>query len=143
MTTTTFHQQQHQQHQQYVTSKTIDEKSIQLAAAMTTTNESLQQQPTLPSNYDNWTNHIYFYSIAMCLLFYFTVHRSFAFFRICIRASVSLHDRLFCGITRATLQFFHSNVQSRIVNRFSKDIAAVDIQLPMAMFDSLVVSCVT
>lgn len=94
------------------------------------------------SNYDNWVkreNYIYFYAIAMCFVFYFVVHRSFAFFKMCLRASVNLHDKLFCNITRATIGFFQANPSGRILNRFSKDIGAIDTLLPVAMVDCIMV----
>lgn len=54
-----------------------------------------------------------------------------------MRSSVGLHNRMFTSITRATMRFFNTNSSGRILNRFSKDIGAIDEQLPSAMIDSL------
>lgn len=99
-----------------------------------------QHNEPLRGNFQNWVNYIYFYAIAMCLLFYFSVHRSFAFFKMCLRASVNLHDRLFCRITRASIGFFQCIPSGRILNRFARDIGIIDIQLPIAMYDCALVS---
>lgn len=66
-----------------------------------------------------------------------TLVRSFSFFSVCMRASISLHDRMFRSITHATMRFFNTNPSGRILNRFSKDMGAIDELLPGAMIDVL------
>ncbi|CAG9823622.1 unnamed protein product [Phaedon cochleariae] len=80
---------------------------------------------------------IYIYSILIVLLIILTLLRTFAFFSICMKASTKLHDNMFTSITRATMRFFHTNSSGRILNRFSKDMGAIDEQLPAAMIDCL------
>ncbi|KAM8705279.1 hypothetical protein ACLKA7_009701 [Drosophila subpalustris] len=63
--------------------------------------------------------------------------RTFGYFRMCLRISLRLHDRLFRGITRATMYFFNTNSSGRILNRFSKDIRTVDTDLPRTLLDCL------
>ncbi|XP_036674589.3 ATP-binding cassette sub-family C member 4 [Drosophila suzukii] len=63
--------------------------------------------------------------------------RTFGFFKMCLRISLHLHDRLFRGITRASMYFFNTNSSGRILNRFSKDIRTVDTDLPHTMLDCL------
>lgn len=54
-----------------------------------------------------------------------------------MRSSVRLHNRMFDSITRAPMRFFNTNTSGRILNRFSKDIGAVDELLPSAIIDTL------
>ncbi|XP_014275661.1 probable multidrug resistance-associated protein lethal(2)03659 [Halyomorpha halys] len=64
-----------------------------------------------------------------------TLFRSFYFFYSCMQASINLHNRMFESITRATMWFFNNNISGRILNRFSKDMGAIDELLPSAMID--------
>lgn len=64
-----------------------------------------------------------------------TIARSFLFFYSCMQASVRLHNRMFESITRATMWFFNNNTSGRILNRFSKDMGAIDELLPSCMMD--------
>lgn len=80
------------------------------------------------------------YAVAMLFMFALSLGRSFLFFYICLRATVRLHDRLFRGITRATMYFFNTNPSGRILNRFSRDIGCIDTFLPFAMMDCILVS---
>lgn len=66
--------------------------------------------------------------------------RSISFFRLCLRVSINLHDKLFRGISRARMLFFNNNPSGRILNRFSRDINNVDTLLPMVLLDVLDVS---
>lgn len=65
--------------------------------------------------------------------------RSFGFFKMCLRASRNMHDRLFRGITRGWMSFFNTNPSGRILNRFSKDIDNIDTILPVALNDAVLV----
>ena len=79
------------------------------------------------------------------------VIRALVFFTICLRCSQQLHDSAFGALIRATKRFFDTNPSGRILNRFSKDMGAVDEMLPKTMLDagqailvllgSLIVSC--
>lgn len=66
--------------------------------------------------------------------------RSFMFFSMAMAASTRLHNNMFASITRAPMRFFHTNPSGRILNRFSKDMGAVDEVLPSALLDVLQVS---
>ncbi|CAG9107278.1 unnamed protein product [Plutella xylostella] len=61
--------------------------------------------------------------------------RSFMFFSLCMRSSIKLHDKMFDCISHSPMSFFHANSSGRILNRFSKDMGAVDELLPQAMMD--------
>jgi hypothetical protein len=79
--------------------------------------------------------HIYAYAIIISCLLVLILSRSFAFYRMCLRVSMHLHDRLFRGVTRATMWFFNQNSTGRILNRFSKDIGTIDSMLPVVIVD--------
>lgn len=80
---------------------------------------------------------IYIYTGIIVALVSITLIRSFLFFNLAMRASTHLHNRMFSSITRAPMRFFHLNPSGRILNRFSKDMGAVDEVLPAAMLDVL------
>lgn len=80
---------------------------------------------------------IYIYSAITAATVIVTLVRSFTFFSVCMRASTRLHNNMFNSITRATMRFFNTNTSGRILNRFSKDMGAIDELLPAAMIDCL------
>ncbi|XP_026331269.1 probable multidrug resistance-associated protein lethal(2)03659, partial [Hyposmocoma kahamanoa] len=80
---------------------------------------------------------IYIYTGMVIGLVAVSLSRSFMFFSMAMRASTRLHNTMFAAITRAPMRFFHVNPSGRILNRFSKDMGAVDEVLPMAMLDVL------
>lgn len=80
---------------------------------------------------------IYIYSALTILTIGITLIRSWAFFWTCMRASIRLHDRMFRSISRATMRFFNTNTSGRVLNRFSKDMGAVDEMLPTALIDCI------
>ncbi|XP_015608410.1 probable multidrug resistance-associated protein lethal(2)03659 [Cephus cinctus] len=83
---------------------------------------------------------IYLYSGFTVATIILTFLRTFAFFGVCMRSSRKLHADMFYSIIRATMRFFNSNTSGRILNRFSKDMEAVDVRLPMGMIDVIQVS---
>ncbi|XP_076167723.1 putative multidrug resistance-associated protein lethal(2)03659 isoform X2 [Ptiloglossa arizonensis] len=80
---------------------------------------------------------IYLYSGLTALTVIITLTRSFTFFMTCMKASIRLHDRMFRSISRATMRFFNTNTSGRVLNRFSKDMGAIDELLPTALIDCL------
>ncbi|VVC32358.1 Hypothetical protein CINCED_3A013682 [Cinara cedri] len=66
-----------------------------------------------------------------------TLIRSATFVSVCMRASMNLHNKMFNAITRATMYFFNTNSSGRILNRFSKDMGAIDEMLPIALMDCI------
>ncbi|XP_053661392.1 ATP-binding cassette sub-family C member 4 [Anopheles marshallii] len=98
----------------------------------------LLQEQTNVSNFIERQQYIWIYSGLIILLVILVVQRSFSFFYVCLRISVNLHDRLFRGLTRATMHFFNTNPSGRILNRFSKDIGSIDSTLPMALLDCVI-----
>jgi ABC transporter transmembrane region len=90
----------------------------------------------------NWNTNtfIYIYASLIGALLYLTMHRSFAFYEMCLRISTNLHRKLFDGVIGAKMLFFNENSIGRIINRFSKDLAIVDGALPTVLVDSVIVS---
>ncbi|XP_060873208.1 ATP-binding cassette sub-family C member 4-like isoform X2 [Metopolophium dirhodum] len=63
--------------------------------------------------------------------------RSITFVSVCMKSSTTLHNNMFSAITRATMSFFNTNSSGRILNRFSKDMGAIDEMLPAASLDCI------
>lgn len=69
-----------------------------------------------------------------------TLSRGFIFFAVCMRSSKTLHDKSFLSLLHSPMRFFDTNPSGRILNRFSKDMGAVDELLPKAIIDSVQVN---
>ncbi|XP_045542487.1 ATP-binding cassette subfamily C member 4 isoform X2 [Papilio machaon] len=80
---------------------------------------------------------IYIYTAMVLSLVAVSLLRSFMFFSMAMSASTRLHNNMFAAITRAPMRFFHTNPSGRVLNRFSKDMGAVDEVLPSALLDVL------
>jgi ABC-type multidrug transport system fused ATPase/permease subunit len=89
-----------------------------------------------------WTTDkfVYFYASGIVALMLAMVMGAFAFYRMCLRASMNLHDKIFNGIIRSQMVFFYTNTTGRILNRFSKDIGVIDSQLPVVVIDVIKVN---
>ncbi|CAF1175851.1 unnamed protein product, partial [Adineta ricciae] len=56
---------------------------------------------------------------------------------ICLNAGRVLHNKMFRRLIRSPIYFFDMNPVGRILNRFTKDVAIMDDNLPLTMFDFL------
>lgn len=83
-------------------------------------------ETTLFSTYDC----LYMYTGLIVGVIFMTCLRGWLFFNICMAASRVLHNRMFACLLRAPMQFFDTNPGGRILNRFSKDMGAIDELLP-------------
>ncbi|EDX08045.1 GD25211 [Drosophila simulans] len=83
------------------------------------------------------TKMVIWYTVLLLLTLALFLLRTFGFFFMCLRISLTLHDQLYHGIIRAWMYFFNANPSGRVLNRFSSDIQNVDVNLPQAMMDSL------
>lgn len=111
-----------------------------------------EQLPNSLNVSSNNTNHSYLseaserkqyiliYSILMGVVTYMYIHRTFAFYAMCLRASINLHDLIFRGITRTAMFFFNNNPSGRILNRFAKDMTSIDVILPTSLVECMSVS---
>ncbi|XP_060850029.1 probable multidrug resistance-associated protein lethal(2)03659 isoform X2 [Rhopalosiphum padi] len=68
--------------------------------------------------------------------------RSITFVSVCMKSSTILHNKMFSAITRATMYFFNTNSSGRILNRFSKDMGAIDEMLPATLMDCIQIGLV-
>ncbi|XP_041448153.1 probable multidrug resistance-associated protein lethal(2)03659 isoform X2 [Drosophila obscura] len=102
--------------------------------------------PLLENRLSSWLNEqglpvdaemldTYIFTLITILTIVVTVARSFLFFNLAMKASISLHNSMFHGISRAAMFFFNTNPSGRILNRFSKDMGQVDEILPAVMMD--------
>ncbi|XP_046746877.1 ATP-binding cassette subfamily C member 4-like [Diprion similis] len=80
---------------------------------------------------------IQIYTILIAAAIFFLSLRSLLFMKICMTASRTIHDSMFSNLLRATMRFFNTNPTGRILNRFSKDVGAMDELLPRAMLEAL------
>ncbi|KAG5894561.1 hypothetical protein JTB14_021543 [Gonioctena quinquepunctata] len=80
---------------------------------------------------------IVIYSCLILLTVCITVTRSITFFRYCMTASTRLHNSMFSKIVYSAMSFFNTNPSGRILNRFSKDIGAIDETLPLTIVDTV------
>ncbi|XP_062383443.1 multidrug resistance-associated protein 4 isoform X2 [Sardina pilchardus] len=65
----------------------------------------------------------------------FGLMRSLMCFKVLIRSTQKLHERMFNCILRTPVRFFDVNPIGRILNRFSKDIGQLDSLLPWTFVD--------
>ncbi|KAI2473918.1 ATP binding cassette (ABC) protein subfamily C member, provisional [Diabrotica virgifera virgifera] len=77
------------------------------------------------------------YSALIFLNVIFSTIKSISFFNFCLNASKRLHKQMFLNVLYSPMSFYHANSSGRILNRFSKDIGALDETLPMCMLDAL------
>ncbi|XP_015109439.1 multidrug resistance-associated protein 4 [Diachasma alloeum] len=84
--------------------------------------------------------YIYTFCIACCIIF--VMLRSILFIGVCMKSSRRLHGVMFANVLGAPMFFFNTNSSGRILNRFSKDIGAIDELLPKAMLECLQIFCV-
>ncbi|KOC59210.1 Multidrug resistance-associated protein 4 [Habropoda laboriosa] len=63
--------------------------------------------------------------------------RNLVFYKICMNASKNLHNLMFSCLLQAPMLFFDTHPSGRILNRFSKDVGAVDEILPRTMIESI------
>nr|XP_023023160.1 probable multidrug resistance-associated protein lethal(2)03659 [Leptinotarsa decemlineata] len=97
------------------------------------TTEEIKIEPTSPLSTDTC---LYIYAGGLVLLFSIALLRSMLFYKLAMFCSQKLHDIMFSSVIDATMRFFDTNPSGRILNRFSKDIGAVDELLPKVILDS-------
>ncbi|CAK9828616.1 Probable multidrug resistance-associated protein lethal(2)03659 [Anthophora retusa] len=116
---------------------------------LNTSNDTVTDEDT---DISSMYNYMYIYTGVIVGLFCICITRSLTFYKVCIHCSQKLHDMAFSALIRTGMRFFDTNPSGRILNRFSKDMGAIDELLPkaildagqicMMMFGSLTLSCV-
>ncbi|KAL1500932.1 hypothetical protein ABEB36_006349 [Hypothenemus hampei] len=79
----------------------------------------------------------YIYSSIIAAVIILTIVRSITFYQFCMQASVRMHNTMFERILTATMRFFNTNCSGRVLNRFSKDMGAIDEKLPYVLIDTI------
>uniref|UniRef100_A0AAR5QIW3 ABC transmembrane type-1 domain-containing protein n=1 Tax=Dendroctonus ponderosae TaxID=77166 RepID=A0AAR5QIW3_DENPD len=82
-------------------------------------------------------SYILIYTVLILVAVVLTSARSIAFYKVCMNASKNLHKKMFASVLKAPMSFFDANPSGRILNRFSKDMGAVDELLPRVTLDAL------
>ncbi|GFR25464.1 hypothetical protein TNCT_434851, partial [Trichonephila clavata] len=80
------------------------------------------------------------YAILVLIVFILSLLRTTTFFQMCMKASRTLHNRMFRCVLRSPVSFFDSNPVGRVLNRFAKDVGIIDETMPMAALDAVIVS---
>ena len=76
------------------------------------------------------TSNLRVYAGFTSAAFIFAIIRACTFFCVSLRSAESLHDKMVTNVLQAPVLFFDTNPAGRILNRFSKDIGAIDELLP-------------
>lgn len=92
---------------------------------------------TLPN--ENEKFYIYVYSGLMIGLILSSVFTAIAYFTICIKSSVRIHNNILHSIIRTPMSFLDDNQIGKVLNRFSRDMGIIDQQLSTT---SLIFLCV-
>ncbi|KAK5646883.1 hypothetical protein RI129_005347 [Pyrocoelia pectoralis] len=81
--------------------------------------------------------YIHVYAGILLATITLTIFSNLAFNILCLRSSRKLHYNMFNSILKGTMRFFNLNSTGRILNRFSKDMGAIDDALPNLMLSSI------
>lgn len=79
---------------------------------------------------------IYIYGIFVLGVIITGTLKNILLSKICKNSSFNIHNSMIDCVTKAPMRFFDTNPSGRILNRFSKDLGAVDEILSMAMIES-------
>lgn len=79
---------------------------------------------------------LYIYGFLIVAVVVATLSRGFMFFAVCMRSSKKIHDKSFLCLLHSPMGFFETNPVGIILNRFSKDMGAVDELLPKAIIEA-------
>lgn len=83
----------------------------------------------------NFAIYVYSGLIGGCIII--TILRSIMFLRMSMKSSRNLHNKMFYTLIRTPMRFFDTNPSGRILNRFSRDIGAIDEILPRVLLETV------
>ncbi|GIY89244.1 hypothetical protein CEXT_676372 [Caerostris extrusa] len=89
----------------------------------------------------NTPYHLSVYAGLVLIVFLLSLVRTTGFFHMCMKASRTLHNKMFRCVLRSPVSFFDSNPVGRILNRFSKDVGVIDETMPLAALDAVIIFC--
>ncbi|KPI93323.1 Multidrug resistance-associated protein 4 [Papilio xuthus] len=81
--------------------------------------------------------YLLIYGCIIIFIIIITQVRIIAFVTMTTRASKNLHNSVFKNLINASMRFFDTNPSGRILNRFSKDMGAMDELLPRSILETL------
>ncbi|XP_030759733.1 multidrug resistance-associated protein 4-like [Sitophilus oryzae] len=82
---------------------------------------------------------IYIYSALIVSAILLTTSRAMVFYKMSMKASTNIHRKMFHCLLEAPMRFFDVNPSGRVLNRFSKDMGAIDEILPRVLMDALTI----
>uniref|UniRef100_A0A6P7GCD8 Multidrug resistance-associated protein 4-like n=1 Tax=Diabrotica virgifera virgifera TaxID=50390 RepID=A0A6P7GCD8_DIAVI len=88
-------------------------------------------------NFKSEGYYIWVYSALIIAVVILQIWRCFLYYQVCMSSSKALHNKMFHNILQAPMRFFDTNPSGRILNRFSKDMGAVDELLPSCQIDAI------
>lgn len=77
--------------------------------------------------------YIMVYCIASAAFLFALFLKAYIFVKLTLKASSTLHDRVFAKVMQGTMSFFDVTPTGRILNRFAKDLDEIDAQLPWTL----------
>ncbi|OWR51775.1 ABC transporter family C protein ABCC2 [Danaus plexippus plexippus] len=101
--------------------------------------EGILPDPSLETQIGLLTTGQYLWIFGGLILFIIimTHVRILAFVVLSKRASQNLHNVMFKNLLAAVMRFFDTNPSGRILNRFAKDLSAMDEILPRTLFEAI------
>ncbi|XP_067948420.1 ATP-binding cassette sub-family C member 5-like [Watersipora subatra] len=82
------------------------------------------------------------YGISLIGVIIFSIIKSVVYMRTSLMASSNLHDKVFRKLVASPMSFFDITPSGRILNRFSKDMDEIDVNLPFMSEQFVTNSCV-
>ncbi|XP_063224305.1 ATP-binding cassette sub-family C member 4-like [Bacillus rossius redtenbacheri] len=122
------------------TLRALQSTSVNMTINGTTLNVSRNSTyTTLPDDNTLMSRNLFIYVFASLILAYviFALFKNCLYFFICMKTSVNLHNRMFSCVIRLPMRFFNGCTSGQVLNRFSKDVGAIDNQLPVTFVDCL------
>ncbi|KAJ2946420.1 hypothetical protein O0L34_g12459 [Tuta absoluta] len=79
--------------------------------------------------------YLIIHSVLVLLTIILTQVRNVPFVKLCTSASKNLHNTMFSNMIKGIMRFFDTSSSGRILNRFTKDMGALDEILPRSLLD--------
>ncbi|CAH0722571.1 unnamed protein product, partial [Brenthis ino] len=79
--------------------------------------------------------YIMIHGAIVAVIILMTHLRVIPFANLCVNASQKLHDSMFSTMIKGIMRFFDTSSSGRILNRFTKDMGALDETLPRSLLD--------
>ena len=99
-------------------------------AVMVSPNFSLSYMTKMTARNQQNESTLGIYASLVSAAFVLAIIRAYVFFYVSLRAAENLHNKMVACVLQAPVLFFDTNPAGRILNRFSKDIGAIDELLP-------------